>query len=127
MAAVSDQIVTIGVALVWRGDRLLVGIRPEGAPLAGYHEFPGGKAAPGESPADAAVRECLEETGVAVRILAERLRRRHDYPHGSLDLHFFDCLELTPAAAVPPFAGASTDRAGAPATTTPSRPSWQAT
>lgn len=106
MAAASDPVVTIGVALVWRGGDLLVGVRPEGAALAGYHEFPGGKAHPGESPADAAVRECLEETGLAVRIVAERLHRRQDYPHGRLQLHFFDCLELDPGAAAPtpPFA-----------------------
>jgi ADP-ribose pyrophosphatase YjhB (NUDIX family) len=31
-------------------------------------EFPGGKLLPGESPEAGAVRECLEETGLTVRI-----------------------------------------------------------
>lgn len=62
-----------------------------GPPLAGYWEFPGGKCEPGESPREAADRECLEELGFAV-VLADRPRRVvvHDYPHGRLELHFFD-------------------------------------
>ena len=30
--------------------------------------FPGGKLEPGESPAQAAARECVEETGLEVRV-----------------------------------------------------------
>ena len=49
------------------GGQFLVGLRPEGSHLAGCAEFPGGKVEPGEKPSAAAVRECAEETGLAVR------------------------------------------------------------
>ena len=35
---------------------------------AGYWEFPGGKCEPGELPAQAVARECLEETGLHVEV-----------------------------------------------------------
>src|SRR5437764_2006476 len=56
----------IAVAVVEKDGHFLVGQRPEGVSLAGLWEFPGGKIEPGESPEAAAVRECLEETGVDV-------------------------------------------------------------
>ena len=81
-----------------RGDEFLIGLRPEGAPLAGYWEFPGGKLQPGESAAEAAVRECLEETGLAVRVLHEYAAVDHAYAHGSLRLRFFACALVNEAA-----------------------------
>jgi mutator protein MutT len=59
--------------------------------MPGYWEFPGGKCRPGESPEACVTRECLEEVGL--RVVVERLRRviRHVYPHGEVELHFFDC------------------------------------
>jgi mutator protein MutT len=83
---------SVGIGLIVRGETFLVRQRPEGTVYAGYWEFPGGKCEPGESPAQAAVRECLEETGLAVVVV--RLRRviEHHYPHGHVRLHFFDCI-----------------------------------
>lgn len=97
--------VRVGVGLVRRGRAFLVRERPEGAALAGFWEFPGGKCAPGESAADAARRECLEETGLAVRV--DRLRSvvTHEYPHGRVALHFFDCEPLDPAGEPAPGRG----------------------
>ena len=90
----------VAIAIVRQDERFLVGVRPEGVPLAGHAEFPGGKCRADESSEACAVRECLEETGIAVRVL--RLRREfiHQYPHGRLRLAFFDCdpmKESTPA------------------------------
>ena len=56
----------IAIAVVQDGERFLIGQRPPEKPLAGYWEFPGGRVEPGEMPGDAAVRECLEETGLHV-------------------------------------------------------------
>lgn len=58
----------VGVtAVVFRGERVLLGKRADN----GAWQAISGIVDPGEEPADAAVRECLEEAGVVVR--AERL------------------------------------------------------
>lgn len=44
--------------------RILIAKRPEGKPLAGYWEFPGGKVKQHESPEACLVRELQEELGV---------------------------------------------------------------
>jgi 8-oxo-dGTP diphosphatase len=79
------------IGLVWRGGRLAVGRRAGAGPLAGFDEFPGGKCRPGEDPQDAVVREVLEETGLAVRVVGLRARVEHDYEHAGVELFFFDC------------------------------------
>ncbi len=68
--------------------------------MPGVHEFAGGKAEPGESARDAAIREALEEIGMQVKILNLRRRFVHRYDHGLIDLHYFDA-EPDPADAEP--------------------------
>ncbi|MDI2128900.1 (deoxy)nucleoside triphosphate pyrophosphohydrolase [Yinghuangia seranimata] len=58
--------VVVGAAIL-RAGRVLAACRSAPAHLAGGWEFPGGKQEPGESEAEALVRECREELGVAVR------------------------------------------------------------
>ena len=48
----------IGIAVVESAGQVLVGLRPEGVPLAGMAEFPGGKCEQDETPRSCAVREC---------------------------------------------------------------------
>ena len=79
----------IAVAIVQRADQFLVGKRPAGVPLAGFDEFPGGKVEPNEEPSAAAVRECSEETGLAIEIDRLFLTTTHQYDHGELRIHFF--------------------------------------
>jgi 8-oxo-dGTP diphosphatase len=89
--AEEEQPIPVAVGIIRRGDRFLVRLRPALTVYAGYWEFPGGKCEPGETPAAAAARECFEETGLMVSV--GRLRRTitHRYPHGLVELHFFDC------------------------------------
>lgn len=96
-----DRIVPqeIAVAVIERDGMFLVGKRPEGVPLAGYHEFPGGKVQPGEQPAEAARRECLEETGLDIRVGARYPEVVYPYDHAVVRLHFFAAEVLDPAAA----------------------------
>ena len=56
----------VAAALVDRDGRLLVQQRPEGKPMAGLWEFPGGKIEPGETPELALIRELGEELGIDV-------------------------------------------------------------
>ena len=65
----SHWLAVAAAALVRRtphGPEVLIARRHAGAIRGGLWEFPGGKAAPGESPEEAARRELFEETGVDV-------------------------------------------------------------
>jgi 8-oxo-dGTP diphosphatase len=53
-------------ALVDAEGRVLLARRPEGKPLAGLWEFPGGKVQPGETPEQALIRELKEELDIDV-------------------------------------------------------------
>lgn len=81
----------IAIAVVEHADCFLIGQRPPGIPLAGLWEFPGGKMEPGESPEQAAERECIEETGLLVRAEDTYLVHEEEYSHGAVELHFINC------------------------------------
>ena len=86
----------IAVAVVERGDavlgeEVLIGQRPDGVPLAGYWEFPGGKVETDETFEDAAVRECWEETGLRVTVTGEFSPVTHAYEHATVVIRFFRC------------------------------------
>jgi len=103
MGTSEEKTIVVGIGLIWSGDQLVVGVRQSGKALAGRQEFPGGKCHDGESPALAAVRECHEETGLSVELIGLRLRTLHRYPHGHIDLHFFDCRPVSLGELKPPF------------------------
>jgi 8-oxo-dGTP diphosphatase len=81
----------IAIAVVEHEGRFLIGQRPADVPLAGLWEFPGGKMQPGETPEAAAVRECCEETGLAVEPLFRYLGETHEYEHDRVELYFIAC------------------------------------
>jgi 8-oxo-dGTP diphosphatase len=82
----------VGIGLIHRDGSYLVRRRPPlpGSPLAGYWEFPGGKCQGRESPAEATARECREELGIPVVLGPLRRMSAHNYPHGRVELHFYD-------------------------------------
>lgn len=86
--------VPVAVAVVEHQGALLIGPRPAGSALEGLWEFPGGKVRPAESPAEAAVRECREETGLAVEVVGTFPQRRQRYSHGRVWLRFFHCRPI---------------------------------
>jgi len=59
-------ILVAAVALVDADGRVLVSKRPEGKPLAGLWEFPGGKVEADERPETALIRELKEELAIDV-------------------------------------------------------------
>ncbi|MEO8498053.1 MAG: (deoxy)nucleoside triphosphate pyrophosphohydrolase [Planctomycetota bacterium] len=86
-----DAPTQIAIAVVERSGKFLVGERPPGKSLAGYAEFPGGRVEAGETPEQAAVRECFEETGLCVSVVRGYDECHHDYAHDRVHLHFFAC------------------------------------
>lgn len=94
----TSQPIPIAVAVVEHAGCFLIGRRAEGVPLAGLWEFPGGKIQPGESPEQAAARECLEETGLVVRVGEPYPEVVHQYDHDRVRLYFFHCAPHDPSA-----------------------------
>jgi mutator protein MutT len=92
----------IAVAVVEHRGRFLIGRREAGRPLEGYWEFPGGKMQSHETPAAAAVRECLEETGLLVRVVGDYAPAEYDYPHALVRLHFLACESAEQQRPLPP-------------------------
>lgn len=72
-------------ALIDQDGRILVQKRPEGKPMAGLWEFPGGKVETGETPESALIRELHEELDISVNqadikpvaFASEALEERH--------------------------------------------------
>ena len=85
------RLVPIAIAVVERGGQYLIGQRPEGVPLAGLWEFPGGKIESGETPEDAAVRECVEEAAIRVEALFRYPAQVQQYDHDRVELFFIAC------------------------------------
>jgi 8-oxo-dGTP pyrophosphatase MutT (NUDIX family) len=85
--------------VVVRGSDLLV-ITPRGKPVTG---LPKGGAAPGETGAEAALREVREETGVQARVLEPLGDVRYWYRRGGRrvhkTVHFYLCEFLTGSTA----------------------------
>jgi len=77
----TDMVLVSAVALIDRDGRLLLAQRPEGKPMAGLWEFPGGKIEPGETPETALIRELDEELGIntAASCLAPLSFASHSY------------------------------------------------
>lgn len=79
--------------------RFLVQQRLPGKHRALLWEFPGGKVEPGETDAQALIREGEEELGVVLEVGEERFAVRHAYADLTVDLHLYAAriVEGTPA------------------------------
>src|SRR5205814_2016170 len=65
--AAKPIVLVTAVALIDADGRVLLAQRPEGKPMAGLWEFPGGKVHDGETPERALIRELEEELGIDVQ------------------------------------------------------------
>lgn len=81
------------VALIDRDSRVLLAQRPEGKPMAGLWEFPGGKVESGETPEQALIRELQEELGINTwkSCLAPLTFASHSYNDFHLLMPLFAC------------------------------------
>lgn len=77
--------------IICRDGRYLLGKRPQGKSQAGCWEFIGGKIEPGETPAEALVRECQEELALAIVNPVVRTSVVHAYPDRTIRLTLLDC------------------------------------
>lgn len=91
-------IVPVAAALIRSGDRILICRRPPDKARGLLWEFVGGKLEPGETAAQALVRECEEELGITVEPGQIFLEVTHTYPDVTIQLTL---LETRIAAGVP--------------------------
>lgn len=80
-------------ALVDTDGRVLIAQRPQGKPMAGLWEFPGGKVEDGERPEDTLIRELREELAITVSeaCLAPFAFASHTYPDFHLLMPLYVC------------------------------------
>jgi 8-oxo-dGTP diphosphatase len=97
MSAEKPILLVSACALVDTDGRVLISQRPEGKPLAGLWEFPGGKVEPGETPEETLIRELHEELGIDTKVacLAPLTFASHSYEHFHLLMPLFVCRRFS--------------------------------
>jgi len=80
-------------ALIDADGRVLITRRPEGKPMAGLWEFPGGKVEAGETPEATLIRELKEELDIdtSAACLAPLTFASHTYPDFHLLMPLYVC------------------------------------
>lgn len=86
-------VLVAAAALVDPDGRVLLARRPQGRPMAGLWEFPGGKMEPGERPEQTVIRELKEELAIDVTeaCLAPLTFASHAYEEFHLLMPLFVC------------------------------------
>ena len=77
-------------ALIWQGDKFMICQRPAHKARGLLWEFVGGKVEPGESKAEALIRECREELDVTVAPGEVFMEVVHEYPDLVVRLTLFN-------------------------------------
>ncbi|WP_319585083.1 (deoxy)nucleoside triphosphate pyrophosphohydrolase [uncultured Pseudodesulfovibrio sp.] len=85
----TKPVLEVVAGIVWSDGLYLAVRRPEGGPMAGWWEFPGGKVEQGETRERALVREFSEELDVIPEEFSYWRDLRHDYDDFSVHLHFY--------------------------------------
>lgn len=79
----------VAAALIWEGDRFLICQRPAHKARGFLWEFVGGKVEPGETKAQALIRECREELDIGLSVGEEFMEVTHAYPDMTVHLTLF--------------------------------------
>jgi 8-oxo-dGTP diphosphatase len=89
----SKFVLVAACALIDADGRVLIAQRPEGKPMAGLWEFPGGKVELSERPEECLIRELNEELDIAVSeaCLAPLTFASHAYPDFHLLMPLYVC------------------------------------
>ena len=83
---------TIGVGVIYRDNKILIGKRKANQMLGGLWEFPGGKQQPPEPIVQTVIREVKEETGLDIRCTACIAIVKHAYTHFKITVHAYRCV-----------------------------------
>ncbi len=86
MRAVTEVV----AALIWEGNRFLICQRPAHKARGLLWEFVGGKVEPGETMAQALIRECQEELDVTLSVGDVFMDVLHEYPDLTVHLTLFN-------------------------------------
>ena len=78
-------------ALIWDGPRFMICQRPANKARGLLWEFVGGKTEPGETMAEALIRECREELDITVSVGDIFTQVIHEYPDIYIRLTLFHC------------------------------------
>lgn len=81
--------VEVVAALIWEKDRFMICQRPAQKARGLLWEFVGGKVEPGETKAEALIRECREELDITVRVGEVFTEVTHVYPDITVHLTLF--------------------------------------
>ncbi len=84
--------VDVVAALIWEKDKFLICQRPATKARGLLWEFVGGKVEPGETMAQALVRECREELDVTVEVQEQFMQVIHEYPDIRIRLTLFHAI-----------------------------------
>ena len=84
------KITEVVAALIWEGEKFLICQRPAHKARGLLWEFVGGKVEPGESKAEALIRECREELAVEIAVGSVFMEVLHEYPDLLVKLTLFN-------------------------------------
>lgn len=87
--------IQVVAAVVEREGLYLITQRTAKAVFALYWEFPGGKVEPGETDAQALVREIREELDVEIAVGELLAAKVHEYPEFAVDFRVYHCSILS--------------------------------
>jgi 8-oxo-dGTP diphosphatase len=91
--ASANLVLVAACALIDADGRVLLAQRPQGKPMAGLWEFPGGKVEAGERPEQSLIRELKEELAISVKedCLAPLTFASHAYADFHLLMPLYVC------------------------------------
>lgn len=85
------MITDVVAALIWQDGKFMICQRPSHKARGLLWEFVGGKVEPGETKADALIRECREELDITVDVGKIYTQVIHEYPDIQIRLTLFHC------------------------------------